>query len=83
MRVAFGDRLVGVEPGLQLLVHRLLRLAVHGLGELPDVGLLAGLGDGVADDVLDALLGRPGRDREFLVVAVRGAPGRTGCGSRD
>jgi hypothetical protein len=42
---------------------------IRGLGDRADVGLLAGFGDGVADDVRDPLLGRARRNRQFLVVA--------------
>ena len=44
---------------------------VRGLGDVADVGLLAGFGDRVADDVRDALLGRARGERELLVVACR------------
>jgi hypothetical protein len=60
---------VGGQRGLECLVveHVGGRGPVDGLGA--DVGLLAGLGDRVRDDVRDPLLGRAGRERELVVVA--------------
>ena len=69
MGMLFGGRLVGVEAGFELVVHRLLRLQVQRLLDLFDIGLLPGLGYGIADHVRDTLLGRAGRQRELLVVA--------------
>jgi hypothetical protein len=83
MRIALDRRLVGIETGLELLVHRFLRFAMQRLGDRADVGLLAGFRHRVADDVRDSLFGRCPTRRRVPDRSVRAARGRTGSGSHD